>query len=172
MRVQDIEVHVGDPGFAYEPVRRLEAKVEATTAFSAAPNIDEANMKLRELAAKVGANAIVDVEYNSGISLTSWRSMTATGLAVKRQSDEVACPSCAELIKRAARKCRFCGTEIDPAEHPAAATAEAPAPAAGVTIPEEPLKATNNTGIYWVIGGIAVITVISMLGTCSSMSGY
>lgn len=59
----------------------------------------------------MGANAVIRVRYESGMSLTSWRSMTATGVAVFKGADEVACASCAETIKRAVVKCRHCGAE-------------------------------------------------------------
>jgi uncharacterized protein YbjQ (UPF0145 family) len=37
------------------------------------------NGKLRSMAAKLGANAVINVEYNSGVSMTSWKSMNGTG---------------------------------------------------------------------------------------------
>jgi hypothetical protein len=52
----------------------------------------------------VGADAVVNVEYNRGISMTSWQSLTTTGLAVRKVKDDVTCPVCAETVKRAAHK--------------------------------------------------------------------
>ena len=48
------------------------------------------------------ANAVIGVKYNRGISMTSWKAVTATGTAVFLESDERTCPFCAEPIKRAA----------------------------------------------------------------------
>ena len=79
MKVDEIEVHVGHPDFGYAAIRSLEAKVEASSNFSRAPTMEDANSKLRELAVKIGANAVINVEYKTGISMTSWRSMKATG---------------------------------------------------------------------------------------------
>lgn len=167
MRIQDIEINVGQPDFSFTPVRRLEAKCEAASAFSGAPTIDEVNAKLREMAAGLGANAVVHVEYKSGVSMTSWRSIRGTGLAVNRLSDDMPCPVCAETIKRAALKCRFCGAEV-----PAEAHTAAPATSAGVspsTLPTpaeqlEPLKTTNNP-VWWIIVVIALILIIGMLAS-------
>ena len=50
--------------------------------FSGAPSIDNENAKRREVAVSGGANAIIQVEYQSGMPLTSWRSMTGTALAI------------------------------------------------------------------------------------------
>jgi hypothetical protein len=57
----------------------------------------------------MGANAVIDITYSRGISATSWKSLTAHGTAVVFESGEVNCASCAESIKREAKKCRFCG---------------------------------------------------------------
>lgn len=162
MKVEEIEIYTGKPNFEYTPIRTLEVKCEASNALMPAPTIDEANGRLRALAAKVGANAIVDVDYNSGISFTSWKSLKATGLAVTKLSDEVDCPVCAEKIKRAALKCRFCGAEREPEAEEANAV-DTPAPAAA-PIPSEPLKDNNNPAIIiglCVLGLFLLITIIS-----------
>ena len=182
MRVEDIGIYVGEPDFPYKRVRRLEAKCEAATAFSGAPTMDEVNAKLREMAVSVGANAVIDVEYNSGVSLTSWRSMKGTGLAVIKESDEIACPVCAETIKRAASKCRFCGADLQapPAAKPALAV-QPPQPVVERSwsdyaddpveqgswnsysdYDEEPLRSTNNPQI-WIIAAVVVSFLLMML---------
>jgi hypothetical protein len=112
MRIEDIEIHTGPIDFEYKTLRNLEARCEAPTAFSKAPTIEDVNNKLREMAASLGANAVVDVHYDSGVTLTSWRSMRGFGVAVSRLSSDMPCPICAETIKRVAKKCRFCGADI------------------------------------------------------------
>src|SRR5690349_21052470 len=114
MRIDTIEIHIGQPDFSYEPVQQLEAKCEATTLYNAAPTIETANAKLRQLAATIGADAVIGVKYDSGMSLTSWKSMKATGLGVRKVADTYPCPKCAEIIKRAAQQCRFCGSALEP----------------------------------------------------------
>lgn len=159
-KIEDIEIYTGPPEFDFTPIRALEVKCEATNALMPAPTIDEANGRLRALAAKVGANAIVNVEYNSGISFTSWKSLKATGMAGTKASDEVQCDVCAETIKRAAIKCRYCGADRSHSaeeiarievEAEAAPVATPPPPAAGAM---EPLRDNNNPAI--VIGLVAV----------------
>lgn len=169
MRIEDIEIHVGTPTFEYEPIRRLEAKCEATMAFSPAPTVDEMNGKLRSMAAKVGANAIINVEYNSGVSMTSWKSMKGTGLAVRKLSDEIACPICAETIKRAAIKCKHCGSDITAQADAVTVSAPEPlakmpaAPAAVDASNAEPLYETNNPQM-WLIVGAVVFVLLTIIG--------
>jgi hypothetical protein len=171
MRIEDIEIHAGKPPFEYEPIRRLEAKCEASTAFAPAPTVEEMNGRLRTMAAKVGANAIIDVNYDSGVSMTSWKSMKGTGLAVRKISDERACPMCAETIKRAAIKCRHCGADVEPAPAPTVAAA-APAPGMPpgyrvVDVDEEPLRETNNPQM-WAIVGVVIFVILTLIGIASS----
>jgi hypothetical protein len=129
MRVDQIEIHAGAVEFEYEALRHLEAKCEARTAFSEPPTMGRVNQTLQEMAAGIGANAVIHVAYKSGMSMTSWRSMTGTGLAVRRLSDTVPCPRCAEQIKRAATVCRFCGAEVvGVVEAPASRAIATPAP--------------------------------------------
>lgn len=112
MRVDEIEIHDGEPDRAYESIRDVSVRVGARSALSKAPTIEQVNSKLREEAVKIGADAIIRVSYDRGVSMTSWKALTATGHAVKLVSDERTCPVCAETIKRAAVRCRFCGADV------------------------------------------------------------
>ena len=82
LRIEDIEIHVGDIGRPHRVVGPVKAQVTAATAFSRAPTIDEANAKLREKAIELGANAVMEVEYHRGATLMSWKGLKATGIAV------------------------------------------------------------------------------------------
>jgi len=113
MRIEDIEIFtdaaVGRP---YRELGPIKARVAAATLFSRARTLDEVNQKLREVAARMGANAVINVMYDRGISAMSWKALTAYGTAVVTETDEKQCPFCAETIKRSAKVCRFCGRDL------------------------------------------------------------
>lgn len=87
-------------------------EVQAATLFSKTMTIEDVNLKLQEQASRMGANAVIQVQYDRGMSLTSYKVLKAKGIAVVLESDEVKCPYCAELIKRGAVKCKHCGSAL------------------------------------------------------------
>lgn len=107
----NIQIIVGVPDVPYKSLGEIKARVGAATGFSKTPTIEDVNYKLQEMATKLGANAVINVTYDRGISATSWRALTARGLAVLLEPDDKKCSVCAETIKREAIKCRFCGAD-------------------------------------------------------------
>jgi predicted metal-dependent phosphotriesterase family hydrolase len=68
----------------YESLAELEVNVNKTTIFHADPTKEDVNKKLKEEAAKLGADAVVLVRYGTvGVSLMSWGSLNGKGRAVK-----------------------------------------------------------------------------------------
>ncbi|MDP9343943.1 MAG: zinc ribbon domain-containing protein [Actinomycetota bacterium] len=115
MRVEDVEILTDDRiGRPYEVLGLIEARVTAGAAWNKARTVEDVNSKLREVALRMGANAVLNTRYERGISMTSWKALTARGWAVRAESVDKQCPFCAETIKRAASVCRFCGRDLPP----------------------------------------------------------
>lgn len=63
VRVDEIELFVGEPGRPYTTLGPVRARVTAATVFSKTPTVEDANLKLREQAVRIGANAVINVSY-------------------------------------------------------------------------------------------------------------
>jgi hypothetical protein len=82
VRVDAIEIFAGEPGGSYTTLGPVRARVTAATLFSKTPTVEDVNLKLREQAVRIGANAVINVSYSRGVSATSWKALTANGTAV------------------------------------------------------------------------------------------
>ena len=68
----------------YNVIGKITVKLSKWTALSPDPTREDANNKLREEAAKKGANAVIFVRYSGPkITLTSWGVLEANGEAVR-----------------------------------------------------------------------------------------
>ncbi|MDX1771368.1 MAG: heavy metal-binding domain-containing protein [Planococcaceae bacterium] len=67
----------------YEEIGPIEVSVKKLTVFHKDPTKEQANEALIEKARMIGANAVVNVSYKSGIGLTTWGYMDAKGTGVK-----------------------------------------------------------------------------------------
>lgn len=75
------------------------------------------------------------------------------------------CPVCAETVKRAAVKCRFCGAEIsEDARNASKSLQTASTQTSDVTAPEmqEPLRSTNNPQ-WWILAVIGLAVFLWLL---------
>jgi hypothetical protein len=113
VKVEDIEIHSGDLDRPYTTVGQIQARVTSATAFSQTRTADDVNGKLREEAMRRGANAVINVQYRRGASLTSWKALTATGTAVLATDMYRECPHCKEQMRRDASTCPHCRTPSD-----------------------------------------------------------
>ena len=70
----------------YASLGDVSVTVNKTTIFNRDPTREDVNAKLREEAAKLGADAVIHVRYGEGgISLMSWGSLEGKGRAIKYQ---------------------------------------------------------------------------------------
>lgn len=71
------------PGRKYTKLGPIEVSIKKLTVFHKDPTKDQANQALVEKARSIGANAVVDIKYSSGVGFTTWGYMDAEGTAVK-----------------------------------------------------------------------------------------
>ena len=67
----------------YEEIGLVEVTVKKLTAFHDDPTEEQANEALIDKARVIGADAVINVIYESGIGFWTWGYMTATGMGVK-----------------------------------------------------------------------------------------
>jgi len=100
-----VELFTGQPDRPYAVLGEVRAKQDDG-------NIEDCNSALIEEATRLGADGIINLSYERKVSVFSWSQLIAKGTAVKFESTDMPCPECAEMIKRAAKKCRFCQANI------------------------------------------------------------
>jgi hypothetical protein len=112
MRPEDIEIHIGEPDRPYEVMGPVKERIPYSGLQSAVgqkPKPEAVYQKLRVRAAAMGANAVINVSHKT--TYFPFSTVEAKGIAVRLESAEVKCRFCAELIKREALICRFCGRD-------------------------------------------------------------
>ena len=68
----------------YSPLGDINVTVNKTTVFHPNPTREMVNQKLKEEAAKLGADAVIQVRYGTvGVSFMSWGSLDGKGRAIK-----------------------------------------------------------------------------------------
>jgi hypothetical protein len=71
------------PGRKYKAIGPIEVSVKKATIFHQDPTKAQANEALIETARVIGADAVINVTYQSGIGMMTWGYMDATGTGVK-----------------------------------------------------------------------------------------
>lgn len=110
----EIPIYSTDINNSYTTFGKISVRADSSL-FSKTATMDDVNARLREEAVRLNANAIINAEYER-TSLTSWRGVKATGIAVYIGSDEKKCPFCAEMIKKDAIKCKHCFSDLTDVE--------------------------------------------------------
>lgn len=71
------------PGRKYSAIGPIEVSVKKLTVFHANPTKEQANEALIAKAKVLGADAVINITYESGIGFTTWGYIDAKGTAVK-----------------------------------------------------------------------------------------
>ncbi len=89
----------GELSGEYRVIGPIQARVTAKTVFSKDRTTEEVDAKLQVEATRRGANAVINVAYDRSVSLTSWKALTARGVAVvaSPEARPVAAPPAASV---------------------------------------------------------------------------
>jgi len=71
------------PSRKYREIGPIEVSVKKLTVFHSDPTREQANEALTEKARVIGADAVINVTYQSGIGLMTWGYIDAKGIGVK-----------------------------------------------------------------------------------------
>jgi len=71
------------PNRKYKELGPIEVSVKKLTLFHKDPTKDQANEALMEKARAIGADAVINVKYESGVGFTTWGYIDAKGTGVK-----------------------------------------------------------------------------------------
>ena len=74
------------PNKKHRDIGVIEVSIKKLTVFHSDPTREQANDALADKALAVGADAIINTTYKSGVGLTTWGYMDAQGTAVKLES--------------------------------------------------------------------------------------
>jgi hypothetical protein len=72
-----------DPGKKYRTTQRIEVSIKKLTLFHSDPTKDQANIELEKRATALGCDAVTNVQYQTGIGLTTWGYIDAQGNCAK-----------------------------------------------------------------------------------------
>jgi len=68
---------------AHQLIRKIEISIKKLTLFHSDPTRDQANAELQKKAGALGCDAVANVQYQTGIGLTTWGYIDAQGDCVK-----------------------------------------------------------------------------------------
>lgn len=109
----DVRILVEPPTRGYKSLSEVSVKLVRWTPLERKYTREDVNQRLREKAMALGGNALINVRYEQkDQTMATAGYIEGRGLVIIDNSDTVACPYCAEVIKREAIKCKHCGSEI------------------------------------------------------------
>ena len=109
----DLQILEAPPAGNYRTLGEVHVKLVRWTPFEQKYNRNDAAQRLREQAFALGGNAIINVRYEQKDKTHSTAGyIEAWGTVILNQSDTIACPYCAETIKRDAIRCKHCSADL------------------------------------------------------------
>jgi len=110
----DVEIIAdADPGRPYTSLGSIRVRIATGYVTNNSRNVESVNAKLRKVAFRKKANAVIGVQYERGRFLGTWKTLTVTGTAVVADTADRECPACGKPIKWDATVCRFCGHAVE-----------------------------------------------------------
>jgi hypothetical protein len=82
MEASAVELIYGGTDRPHRVIGEVKASKGATFAWSPQPEMSEGEEALRKKAAKMGADAVIDVKLERGVSAWSWKAVKGTGTAI------------------------------------------------------------------------------------------
>jgi uncharacterized protein YbjQ (UPF0145 family) len=74
-------------------IGEVKSSKGAKTAFSKQLDMSEGEEALRKKAAKMGADAVIDVKLDRGVSFWSWKAVKGTGTAIAWEDQDAEAPA-------------------------------------------------------------------------------
>jgi len=112
-RTIDVQILPKAPDGHYRTLTEVHIKLVRWTPFEQKFTQEDAAQRLREQTLALGGNAIINVRYEQkGKTHSTAGYVEAWGTAIINESDTIACPYCAEKIKRDAVRCKHCTADL------------------------------------------------------------
>ena len=88
-----VEIIYGDTERPHRVIGEVKANKGARFLWSPYPEISEGEEALRKKAAKMGADAVVNAQFERGISIWSWKAVKGRGTAIEFEDASAAAPA-------------------------------------------------------------------------------
>lgn len=82
-KITPVLITEGTPKRKFKEISPIEISIKKLTIFHQDPTKEQANQALIEKAREIGADAVINVKYKSGIGFTTWGYIDANGTGVK-----------------------------------------------------------------------------------------
>lgn len=84
----EIEIRTDAPDRPLRELGPVAVKAGSRTLFSKPPTREDVDARLRAEASRLGADAVIGVVYQGGVSMSSWKTLKARGTAVVFEAEQ------------------------------------------------------------------------------------